>query len=256
MEGRRTLAHTREVHIVSLVETVHGTCKPRLGVVEALLRTRVVHNNRTTQFDVALGEHVVTLTPHIHIVCAIVLMTGHHLNVVLSILLVPVQTLLVVLVECAVLFHCCRTILALVLAKIGIGDIVVAGFVEIYTVNAGNGESIGKDQLQCTHTVELVAQALAGVHQHVAQRIALSHIRTCNTKSGCGVTIVIGRNAGFVVGKNLARSIAHIHRVDGSQILQGEHVASRRRAFTVAFTSVHIFAVIMCVRHIGTQLQP
>ena len=123
------------------------------------------------------------LTPEVYAVGTIVLMTNHYLYVMLVILLVPVDTLLVVLVQCTSLLYCCSTVLTLVLNKIWICHIIVACLAEINVVDARYGESIGEYQCGSSNTVKPIAKALASINEHVAERVALTHVWTCDSKS-------------------------------------------------------------------------
>ena len=100
IEHRCSLMYETGLSEVTVVVAVHHTAQPRLCVEVARARVGVLHLHGTCQLIILRIEHVVALSPEIVAVQTIVLVSGHGLHVVLVELLVPVQTLLVVVAPC------------------------------------------------------------------------------------------------------------------------------------------------------------
>ena len=236
---------------VAVVVTVHHTTQPRLCVEVARARVGVLHLHGTCQLIIRRIEHIVALSPEIIAIQTIVLVSSHNLHVVLVELLVPVQTLLVVIAPSTSVVNHDNTVRRRVLTEVRVGGLCRAALAQIVVVDRGQSKSERQTQLQFGCSIEGVARSVVAVELSRRELVTTAQIWTGDTNH-LTVTIVVHVDASSVAMHDVTLTITDVKRIDRSHHGHGKHV-TRRAAFTIV--AYHV-AVVVTIGHVHAHLQP
>ena len=120
-------------------------------------------------------------------------MTEHHLNIVLAINLMPVDTLLIVVRPCTVVLLVHHTITCSILTEVWVGSACRTAFVEIYIVDRSKLETIRQLNFSKASSVKCVSFCIVCIQFSIRDRVGTTHEST--EWSYLTTTIVISYHA-------------------------------------------------------------
>ena len=125
----------------------------------------------------------------------VVLVSTHHLDVVIVKLTLPPETLLEVSVKIISHLACNDTIAACILSEIRVGNACIITSVIINIVYARECNVLRQIDINGTRSVKCVTLVSASVNQQVADRVGLAQVRTTQAQCTVTVTVIVSLDA-------------------------------------------------------------
>ena len=259
MEARRCIATIRTADEVLVVVVVLDTTEISFGVVAVFIRGIRTLNDCTSQLEQLVREHVRRRGVEHRALALVVLVTNHDVDGVLVVeSLVVAENLLHVEREEAVVLLAQNTVHVLVTAVVGVGEVGIAGLVEVDTDVELELKVLEESGLCKCSTGEGVADDLAlDVELLGGNGVRTGHhgtLQAGDTVLSLARTVIVAQVA-VLVAQDVAVLVTNVERVDRAHL--GYHTEEvRYRVRAIGGLLEYALRVVVGVAGVGTHLEP